>query len=187
MKISHLLSVAAAVGLTVPALAQIAAKAETRAEAEAKIRERFGALDANKDSFVTRDEIDAQVEKMESAKRADTFDAIDTDHNGSISRAEFASHHDAETKMIVMRTRESDAPGADAKPPKPMRMMMLRKDRGGGMIANAMDDKGRISIDAVVKAALVLFDAADADHNGVLTPDERKAAREARKAGTAAK
>ncbi len=189
MKIWQILTISVLAGVSLPALAQIAAKAQTRAEAEAKVRARFGALDADRDGFVTRDEIHARVEKMESAHKglakvgADRFDEIDTDHDGSISRAEFAAHHDAENHMVVIRTEMSGTPGPAAKPDKPMRVMMMSGDGpGGGMMMKAMDDNGRISIDAMVKATLERFDKADANHDGVLTPEERKAARAARPA-----
>lgn len=151
--------------LAVPALAQMAPgdrpapKAQSRAEVEAKVRARFAALDANRDGFLTRDELRAQVEKKMAERRAAAFDALDTDRNGSISREEFAA-----------RGRRGQ-------------VMMMRERHGGGrMMMGLMDKDGRVSVDAMVKSALERFDKADANHDGVLTPEERKAAREARRA-----
>ncbi len=185
--------------LAVPALAQMApgerpaAKPQKRADVEAKVRARFAELDTNRDGFLTRDEMHARMEKMMAERQAGAFDALDTDHNGSISREEFAARGKGD-RMMVMRFRDGETmpppppPGADGKGPMapPHHMMMMRERRMGGpgggghmMMMGMMDKDGRVSIDAMVRSALERFDKADANHDGVLTPDERKAAREA--------
>lgn len=58
----------------------------SRAEAAARPRlaERFDVIDANKDGFITRDEMRAAHQKLAAAK----FNSVDTNGDGRISRAE---------------------------------------------------------------------------------------------------
>lgn len=118
----------------------------TRAEAQAKAGEMFARLDVNGDG-----RIDAADRTAAMAKR---FDAMDANHDGMLSRQEFM---DAHQKMMGHM-------GGGA-----MRgMMMLRQ-----MDANG--DKA-VTRDEFIAGALKRFDAADANHDGKLTPEERRAA-----------
>jgi len=188
-----------------PALAQIIVEGggrmapgpQSRADAEAQVRERFGRMDANKDGFVTRDEIRNMTQAMIASGQARTFDALDTDKNGSLSREEFAAGRGPVSEQVVVRMRgpgdmPPPPPGATdlPKPPKSPElvrdgeMMMIERRSGGAgdiFMMGAIGADGRISIDAVVKQTLARFDEADTNKDGMLSPAERKAARDARR------
>ena len=158
---------AALLMLAVPALAQDARQGDRamdrsvqRTELEAKLRERLTKADANRDGIVTREELRARAEAARGERRAKRFDALDANRDGRLTRDEFAG---AET----MRS-EGGMRGM-------RRARMMRKH--GAM---ALGADGRIEIDAVVKRALERFDAADANRDGTLTPEERRAARQER-------
>ena len=72
----------------------------TKADAQKRVVELFAEVDANKDNAITLDEIDkahdkhreamrAEMEKRHQEARDRAFAMLDTDKNGSISRAEF--------------------------------------------------------------------------------------------------
>lgn len=135
-----------------------------RADAQAKAEAMFDRMDVNKDGKL--DEADR------AAKQAQMFDRIDTDHNGSISREEFAAAHRG------MGEGPDHGPGDG----KGGRMHGHRMGGGGeghmGMMGQMADTNGDKAITKAefVAAALKRFDQADANHDGKLTPDERKAA-----------
>ncbi len=210
----YLIASAAIAALAVPALAQMAMPdvpderpaATTRAEAEAKMREHFAKLDGNRDGFVTREEVHASMETMMAAKSGEHFDRMDADRNGSISREEFdAAHkpgamhtmrrpHDGAGKdpsQIRMLMRHGEG-GAD-KAPGEHKMLMMRHHGGGAgkgfmMLKMADADKdGRVSLQEAINGSLTMFDKADANKDGTLTPEERKAARQAMRAEWKAK
>jgi len=131
---------------------------QTRLEAEARIKERLIRMDSNRDGAVTREEIRAHVGEAMKQHQDATFAAMDANNDGSVSRAEFDAHRDGRIAMRGEGKRE--------------RRMAMRG------FADA-DGDGRIVIDDVVKKALERFDAADANKDGTLTPEERRAAREA--------
>lgn len=134
MKIVPVIIASTLTGAALPALAQLATKAQPRGEVEANARARYHALDTNKDGFVTRDEIGAA------------------------------------------RWEKGGAVGAQD------RLPMAMQD-GTGTTIGAIGDRGRLPIEAMVKAIMLRFDAADANKDGVLSPQERAAARAARPAG----
>ena len=204
---------AAATGLiALPVLAQVTPPAPakpqkpsvTRAETEARVKERLGTMDADKDGTVTRDEMMAFADARMKARSDEMFAAMDTDKNGSISRAEFDAHHGKRASMMHMgglsgvhvmqsgdgekvvriEKRRVDREGAAKQNSSPEgkghRMHMMLADHGGMMMFAEGGDK--IVIADAVKKALDRFDAADANKDGVLTPEERRAAREARRA-----
>ncbi len=167
----------AAIALT-PALAQNApapARAVqmqpiTRAAMIQKVQQQFARVDANKDGFVTKAEMEAarsalheRAEKRMGDNADAMFDRIDSNKDGSISRAEFDAAHQA-----------------------------FAQHRGhGGMrfhgaaigahvfaMADANND-GRVSLQEATAAAAAHFDKADANHDGTLTRDEMRAAHKA--------
>lgn len=85
----------------VPTLAQTIERREvrimpapmSRVDLEAKLKAQFAEQDANKDGFVTREEVAAQREARVKAAMGRMFDAMDGNKDGSISRAEFDAHH----------------------------------------------------------------------------------------------
>lgn len=128
----------------------------TRAQAEVRAGQMFDRMDANKDGRV--DAADR------AARQAAMFDRIDADRNGQISREEFTAHHAA-----MGQRREGQ------------RMGHHRGKHGG---QNAMMGRGMMGPDGTATraeftaAALARFDRMDADKNGTVTVEERRAARE---------
>ena len=200
MKIWQIVTVSAAAAVTLPALAQMAPPAapalQTRADVEARVRDRLGKLDTDRNGTVTRAEMMAVAETRMKARNDERFAAMDTDKNGSISRAEFDAHHKG--GMMAMGHRGHDgmgkggdrvvhierrrignpdtAPGTDGKPVvKERTRIMMMGGRDGMMMADG-DGKGTVIADAV-KKALERFDAADTDKDGKISPEERKAQR----------
>ncbi len=160
-KKAMLIGGAAILALAVPAIAQMAKTdrpAQTRAEAEAKVRSHFAMIDPDKDGYVTAQDMSA----MRGAAMGKIFERMDTDKNGAISRAEF------DTARSVGHRGMGGEHG-------------MRMGHGGGrmmMMADA-DKDGRVSQAEAVTGALAMFDRADTDKNGTLTPEERRAARQA--------
>lgn len=137
--------------VAVPALAHMKGHAdhkgpETRAEAEARIKAHFAEVDADKDGAISRTEADAFHAKMRKDHGDRMFARIDTDGNGQISRAEFDAHHAG---------KDHDGKGHD-------RMFTTADSNSDGKVTQA--------------EALMVFDKADADKNGIVTPEERHAA-----------
>ncbi len=203
MKIWQILLVSAAAGVTLPAVAQMVESPATRAEVEARVRDRLGKLDANKDGIVSRDEMMAFAKARMAARADDQFAAMDTDKNGSISRSEFDAWQAQRGDRQIVRVERFGGPDGMMPPPPPpppgpdgvapppppppppaidgkqvmrehTRMMFM----GGreDMIMAEGDGKGIVIADAV-KKALERFDAADTNKDGKLTPEERKAQR----------
>lgn len=205
MKIWQIIAVSTAAAVTVPALAQMtppAPPAQTRADVEAKVRDRLGRFDADKNGTVTPEEMKSYAETRMKARNDERFAAMDTDKNGSISRAEFDAHHkggmvamgrggehgkghhgmdhgDGERIVHIERRKRGDADsagGADGKPVVEGRTRIMMMGGRDGMMMMQGDGKGIVIADAV-KKALERFDAADTDKDGKISPDERKAQR----------
>jgi EF hand len=192
MKIWQILAVSVAAGVTLPAVAQLAEGPATRAEVEARVRDRLGKMDANKDGTVSRDEIMSSVNARMAERADDNFAAMDTDKNGSISRSEYDAWT-KDRKFPAMPRVEifggpngkpwpeahvvpQPAPGPDGKPVYRERMrVIVRGDRDAVVMADG-DGKGIVIADAV-KKALERFDAADTNKDGKLSTEERKAQR----------
>jgi hypothetical protein len=162
----------------------------TRAEAVAKAEKLFARLDLNHDG------------KLDAADRAlhfgEIFDQIDTNHDGSISRDEFIA---AQMREPVPGGDRDDGPP----PPPPPGMAPNGPPMGGdehahhhgpmdhpgepgrgamemvGLILHTADPQhtGTVTHDAFIAATLVLFDKADTNHDGIMTPAEHKAAQAA--------
>ncbi len=160
-------------------------KVMTRDEAVAHVRRMFEHLDANRDGFVTREEMGSMHQRMMSMHegaekrmadrrmkprdRAAAFDRLDTNRDGMISRQEFlaAKPRIEERRMMVMR---DGSPGGEG-------LRMHRAGFGGHLFAMADANRdGRVSLQEATTAALQHFDRADVNHDGKLTPDERRQA-----------
>ncbi|MBC2664382.1 EF-hand domain-containing protein [Novosphingobium flavum] len=126
----------------------------TRAEAQAKALELFARLDANKDGKI--DKADREIRR--SVRLDEMFAKLDTNKDGKIDKAEFAAAHQ---------------PGAG-----PMDGMRGMHRMGPGPMMGRMDGNGdkAVTRDEFVAGALKRFDAADANKDGKLTPEERRAA-----------
>ncbi len=201
--------------VAVPALAQptapmatMAAKVVTRAEVQAMVRTHFVRIDANRDGFVTTDEMTAMRgkhhggrssmagEHMRDGKQAMrdpnvAFDRLDTNRDGMISRDEFAKGRELRIEKRVMVNN-----GVVTQPGQPgaMRTKMRHGGgMGGGMMGGMMlkmadaNKDGRVSLQEANVGALQHFDRMDTNRDGRLTPEERQAGRsmmkQMRKAG----
>ncbi|UVO54980.1 calcium-binding protein [Sphingomonas sp. SUN039] len=195
MKIWQVVAVSVAAGVTLPALAQMAEGPVTRAEVEARVKDRLGRLDADKNGTVTRDEMMAFAKARMETHADDDFAAMDTDKNGSISRAEFDAARAKRGFPHVVRMERrgpnammapppppegaatpQPAPGPDGKPVLRERMRVKMMDGRSGIVMADGDGKGIVIADAV-KKALDRFDAADTNKDGKLSPEELKAQR----------
>jgi Ca2+-binding EF-hand superfamily protein len=103
---------------------------------------------------VTRAQMLAQVKK--------TFDLADTNHDGFMSRAEFAK------RMSAVVNREAPPTKADAQ-----RMLDAANRAFNDVDAN---HDGKLSLAEASKRPLAAFDMMDTNHDGVLTVAEKAAA-----------
>ena len=169
------LKLAAAALLAAGSTAAIAAHHEdggthTRAEAQAKAAEMFAKMDANGDGVLNAADREAH--------KAQRFAKVDTDGNGQLSQAELDAAREAHKGK---RGDMAQGPGAGKEGRKGKhggpggrggkrgdmaKAMMMRADKDG--------DKA-ISKAEFTAAALARFDAADANDDGTVTAEERKA------------
>jgi hypothetical protein len=177
MKKFALAGAAVAALLVVPAFAQPGAQRQaqplTRAALETKVQAQFATLDANRDGFLTRAEIEAKADARgdrqarKSERRGDRFARLDANRDGSVSRGEF------DARAGGRKGQRGEARGGH---------------RGGGMFARLglrhfdevdANRDGRLSLDEARSGALRLFDRVDANRDGTVSPEERRAARAA--------
>lgn len=135
----------------------------TRADAQAKAEDMFAKHDANGDGKIDQADRAAMMGK--------TFDAMDTDRNGALSRDEFLAGHQKRGEHAGMAMGDGE-PG--------MTKRGGRHGRGGGggimmKMADANHD-GAVTKAEAVAGALKHFDMTDANKDGKVTPEERKAA-----------
>lgn len=186
MKTILLWTAAAAALVAVPALAQDRGRSTTRADVQTRIAVSFAAIDANRDGFVTRAEVDARRGTMQAdrpaahaKKTGEHFAELDRDGNGSISRTEFDAHHamgkgargerrEDRTERRAERTEQRGARG--------LRMNPRAFER-----ADTNRD-GRLTLAEAQVQPLARFTAADTNRDGTLTRDERRAQRDKRQA-----
>lgn len=159
--------------VAIPVVAQEMARPErgadmTRAAVEARVRANFDRLDANKDGFVTKEERQAARAERREQRRDAMFARLDANKDGMISRAEFDA------------PRAKGPGGERAEGMRGKHRGMGMAHRGGGKMMERVDaDKdGRISLAEMTAARLAHFDRMDADRNGIVTREERKAFRE---------
>jgi Ca2+-binding EF-hand superfamily protein len=173
--------VAVAALVAIPALAQMGgerrarmAEPMTRAAVQAQVQAKFAKVDIDRDGFVTRAEAEARVaaargehEARRGERRGRMFDRLDADRNGSISRAEFddaaaaRGEHRGEGRRAMHRGR----------------VVRAGLGFGPGMFERLdADHDNRISLAEASARALAMFDKADADRNGTVTVEERRAA-----------
>jgi Ca2+-binding EF-hand superfamily protein len=136
----------------------------TRAEAQAHAAEMFAKMDANKDGKL--DPADR------AAHQAAMFDRLDANKDGSVSRDEFAN------------ARPERGHGAERGDERRERGARMGRRGGGermGMMLMHMadtDKDGSVTQAELTSAALAHFDKTDANKDGQVTRDERRAARQ---------
>jgi hypothetical protein len=140
--------------------------AVTKAEAMAAADARFAKMDANNDGSLNEADKAAMVKKR--------FAEMDADKNGAISETEFVAAHEARAaKRQDRREMRMGRGGPEGK-------MGHRGGRGGGMkmLARADTDGDKAVSKAEFRvAAEARFAKADANSDGTITADERKAGR----------
>jgi hypothetical protein len=120
------------------------------------------------------------------------FERLDTDNNGQISREEFAQARGGRG-MRGTRGHGPGGPGPMAEggpdgppPPGGPRMRRMRhhgpgmgmgRGMGGRMGARMFGEAGFVTAEQFRARALERFDRADANHDGTLTVEERRARR----------
>ena len=175
---------------------------QARADVPAHVERMFKGLDTNHDGFVTKSEIaalqaefDERTAKSAPKRATRLFNRLDADRDGKITMAEVASTPSAKAragkttrrpgsalfaradgnKDGVITRAEFDAATASGK------IKLHHSAMRGSQIARLFDStdagkQGRISLEEAKQAELRQFDAADLNHDGVLTPDERRQA-----------
>jgi hypothetical protein len=165
----------------------------TRDEVVGHVRDMFARLDANKDGYLTREEIDTFGGKMAAmhgdvekrlhdrgvfmGDRGAMFDRLDTNHDGNVTRQEFIASNPQMREQRVFVMREGGALGAPGEPGTKMRMhrMGVGMHFGGRLFDMADGNKdGRVSLAEAQAAALAHFDKADLNRDGRITPEERQ-------------
>ncbi|MEP6786209.1 MAG: EF-hand domain-containing protein [Sphingomonadales bacterium] len=194
MKLWQIGLVSVGAGITLPAVAQLNWGPQTRTEVEAQVKERLGKFDTNKDGIVSPDEMKAFADARAKSRADERFAAMDTNNDGSISRAEFDAARTTLPGMgeRIMRIEHMRGPDG-AKPPMlplhegalkgPQRAEHIRLMMGDGGAMMMADGTGKgIVIADAVKQALARFDATDTNKDGTISPEERKAGRDAMRA-----
>jgi len=174
-------------------------KTMTRADVSNHVGKLFAHLDTNRDGYLTREEIQAQHQKMmtmgpdiekrlaehgvQIGDRGAIFDKLDANRDGNISRQEFMAGRSEVRERRVIVMRDGNAPmTSGAMPHMPgqhgmkMRMMHMGGMGFGGKMFDMADANhdGRVSLAEAQAAALAHFDRADANHDGRITPDEHR-------------
>lgn len=125
--------------------------------------------DKNKDKDVSRDEYLSPVLAV--------FDRLDANKDGSISRDEFAKGHEQRIEKRVEIRKQRQEGAKEGKNTKRMHRGMGGMG-GTRMIVMADTNKdGRITMAEAETFALQHFDQMDTNHDGQVTPEERRAAR----------
>jgi hypothetical protein len=151
----------------------------TRGEAQAKAGEIFAQLDANKDG-----KLDAADRQARRAARLGTmFDSMDTNKDGRIDKTEFTAAHQPPAAgqpgpMGGMQGMAGPGMGGHRMHGRGIDRPGMDRPGMGARGMGAMDGNGdrTITRDEFVSGAMKRFDAADANKDGKLTPDERRAA-----------
>jgi hypothetical protein len=135
----------------------------TRAEFVDQHVARLTALDTDRDGVVSVAEREAAVQARRVQHADSRFAKLDANGDGAVSRAEFEAARAARSKgQRPERAGRGDGPG---------------RGIGGGR-----GQAGPVTISDVAAKLGERFDTMDADHDGVVTPEERRAAAQARRA-----
>ncbi len=152
----------------------------TRSEAQTAATQMFTKMDVNKDGKI--DATDHAARKAERQEKR--FAAMDADGNGAISRAEWDAHSaDREAKRGEWRGKRGESASEEGK--RGGHAMRGHRGKRGHQGMMGMMKKADTNGDKAISqaefqaAALMRFDAADANKDGQVTAEERKAAHEA--------
>jgi hypothetical protein len=153
---SHHLFACAAIALSAAAAAQTAPKPVSRADYIKSIDARFSQVDTNHDGKLTRDEIAAQEQRDLATGKAklaaslqDAFRRLDTNKDGKLSLEEFMAS--------APTIRNTDTPD--------QLLQTLDTNRDG-----------KLSADEFRAPNLAKFSKVDANHDGIASVEEMKAA-----------
>lgn len=139
----------------------------TRQQVIERVDRRFARLDADNDGRFTPEEARALGEQRREQRTDRMFDRMDLDHNGSITREEARQAH-----ARHMAERGNRGPGMRH------RRMRMSGPGGPGMGGGRLfGEQGFVTREQLRERALARFDRADANHDGTLTAEERRAAR----------
>lgn len=150
---------------------------QTRADVQSHATDMFAKMDVNKDGRL--DAADRDAKRAE--RQAKMFASLDADGNGSISKAEWDQHG---ADRSAKRAQRAEKRAAVDKVSEGKRHGMRGHHGMAGRMLGKADTNGdkAISQAEFQAAALARFDAADANKDGQLTAEERKAQRDAWKA-----
>ncbi len=172
---------------------------QTRDQVVAMAREHFARMDANRDGFITEDEMKgmrgARAGKsgqwnerkgkrfaMREGAMADptaAFDRLDANKDGMISRDEFAKAREMRIERSVeMRGAAPQAEGRRGEGRGGRHMMRMGGMGGHGAMMKMADanNDGKVSLAEMQTAAVRHFDMMDTNRDGKLTPEERRGA-----------
>jgi Ca2+-binding EF-hand superfamily protein len=146
----------------------------TRQQVIERADQMFARLDANNDGRFTPEEARQRGEQRRAQHMDRMFDRLDLDHNGSITREEMS-----QARAQRQARRGPRGPGGPGGP------AMGRRGPGGpdgpggpGMRGQRLfGEQGFATREQFRERALARFDRTDADRNGVVTAEERRAAR----------
>lgn len=138
---------------------------QTRSDVEARVKERFADLDANRDGVLTTEERKAQHESKRKAMNDRRFTTLDTNNDGSISRAEFDAGHAGRAGMRG-EARGKRMHGGQSGP-------HMRDGSKGFSRADSNHD-GKLTQAEMTAQALARFDRLDANKDGTLSVEERR-------------
>lgn len=147
-----------------PARADRAAPVARAAYVDARVA-RLVSADADRDGAVTREERRAAGQARRAERQAARFDRLDANDDGVLSRAEFDAGAQARDAHGARPARARHASGS--RRPHAAHAGRRAEARGPVVIAEAR------------AKAEQAFDRMDSDHDGVLTVQERRAARRA--------
>lgn len=169
----------AAVGSAQPAAAP--GDDVTRQQVIERTDQHFRQMDTNNDGRFTPEEARQMRAQRRAQMQQRMFDRIDGNRDGSISREEFASGHEARGER---RGRHGDGMRGRGRGHGGPGMGMHHRGpdgpggAGGGMRGGRLfGEQGYVTRDQFRERALARFDRADADRNGSLTETERRQAR----------
>lgn len=156
------------------------AKVQNRADVQARVARHFARVDANRDGFVTKAEVEAVVGSRGRkagglANPGAMFERLDTNRDGTITRAEFDAAQAQRQQRVAARDTNGDGRPDARRMGQGRRMGAL----GGRMfeMADANRDS-RVSLQEATAAAVRHFDMIDANRDGQITHEERQQSRQ---------